>query len=493
MKYLIYTFVFLTTLMRVCQANDLIIKNVTLINPIDSTTIVTAKHQWLLIKNSRIAQISDRAFKHEKAIKVLDGSGKFLIPGLMDSHVHTADMPGLRNDFSQAPALQQAYAVQQPKSYLYYGITQLLDPSRTANDVLAFNQQPVNPDLFFCGAAPIVGGYNLLVANLSQAIARHKYFIYEADRDGKPPAGFDPAQHTPEMVVQRMSNDGAKCIKVYIEDGFDLANDWPMISNDLLKRVRNAASKHGLLMMAHANAVDMQRIALDVKVDILAHGLWNWLLLDSPVGIPKAVIDIADDIVANKTIYQPTLNVMRSLHDLTIDDHLSHPAYKNVLSQDALQWYGTTDGQWFKRIMTQGWGDRNIAQIGQRLNEILNQGERVFQYLYQQGHPMILATDTPPAPTFASQPGLSSYWELKHMHRLGMALPQLLAAATINNAVAFKMEDDYGSITHNKVANLLLLNANPLVSVTAYDKIDTIILHGEVHARHTFKVNNEPK
>ena len=91
--------VFLSFYIQLCQANDLIIKNVTVINPIDSNTVVTLKHQWLMIKDGRISQISDRKITPNKQTKVLDGRGKFLIPGLMDSHVHTGSMPGMRDDF----------------------------------------------------------------------------------------------------------------------------------------------------------------------------------------------------------------------------------------------------------------------------------------------------------------------------------------------------------------------------------------------------------
>lgn len=470
-------------------ANNLIIKDITVINPIDNSNIKTLKHQWVEIKDGRIARISSSPIKSSKFAPAIDGQGKYLIPGLMDAHVHTGSMPGLRRDLPNAQVLQAEFLVQQPRSYLYYGITQLLDPSRTAASVAKFNESALKPDLFHCGAAPIIGGYTLAGADVNQALKRRKYFIYQPEKDGKAPPGFDASQHTPEMVVQRIAQDGARCVKVYTEDGFDLANHWPTISDDMLQRVRKAATKHGLKMMAHANAVDMQKIAINANVDILAHGMWNWLALpNDTAALPAEIKAVADSIVQKRITYQPTLNVMRSLRDVTVDNHLDHDDYQNVISEKTMTWYQSDAGQWFSREMKAGWGKRSMKQIHLRMTGVLNQGERVLQYLYQQGHPMVLATDTPPAPTYASQPGVSANWELKHMHALGVSLPHLLAAATINNAQAFAIDDDYGSVESGKVANLLILSLNPLTDIAAYDQIESVIVHGELHQRDKFKV-----
>ncbi len=488
MKYIIFLFIIFNIFTKQSQANDLIIKNVTVINPVDNNSILTLEHQWLLIEDGVIKKVSTTAIEAIESTKEIDGTGKFLIPGLMDSHVHTGTMPGANADYLETKPLQQAYLKQQPRSYLYHGITQILDPSRTPASVELFNQAAIKPDLLFCGAAPIIGGYNLLGADLAQAIQQRKYFIYQPEKDGLPPKGFDAKQHSPESVVKRIAEDGAKCVKVYIEDGFDLASHWPSIDMSTLKRVRKAADKYGIKVIAHANAVDMQRIAVDANVDVLAHGMWNWLTLKSDNGLPAKIQQIADDILEGKIVYQPTLNVMRSLRDVTVAGHMEHPDYKNVVSADALDWYASENGQWFSKVMVEGYDNLPLAQIHRRMTSVLNNGERVLQYLYKNGLPLVLATDTPPAPTYASQPGISANWELKHMYKLGVSLPHILAAATINNAKAFNVEKSYGSIAPGKVGNFLLLDSNPLKSIKAYDQINTVVLHGVSHKRDVFKL-----
>lgn len=473
-------------------AQQLIIENVTLINPVNNGQVETHSHQWVLIVDGRINKISGSKIVVNGDAKLIDAKGRYLIPGLMDSHVHTGYMPGmLWRDKSLLP-MQQSYVKQEPRSYLYYGITQLLDPHKTNDSVEQFNQAPVNPEIFFCGATQIINGYGMRGMKVKQAVESKRYFIYREEIDGADelPKDFNPKIYTPEAVVARMAADGAICVKVFIEDGFGLNNDWPILDSHLLKRVRAAADKHGLLFMAHANAVDMQKIAVQEKVDVIAHGMWNWLNApDNGLYLPPTIQSVADKIIDQKIVYQPTLSVMRNLRDVTVPDYLNKSGYENVVSKQALNWYRSKQGQWFANELIQDWGGNDLNTIHRRQNRIINNGERVLKYLYQKGHPIVLASDTPPAPTYPAQPGISSYFELQHMSQLGIKLPDLLIAATLNNAKAFGIEKDFGSIEVGKVANLLLLNENPLKSVEAYDAIEQVIVRGEAYLRDVFKVN----
>ena len=489
LKRMFLTFCLLAGLTGQVLSQNIVISNVTLVTPQANGDVVTKRNQWIDIVDGRIETISSTPIDNVSDKALIEGEGKFLIPGLMDAHVHTQSMPGMLWDKPELLPLQQAFMAQQPRSYLYYGITQILDPSLTPGAVAEFMSAPLNPDLMFCGSAPIIGGYALRVKSIKEAMQRKPYFIHQSEKDGELPDGFEPKDHTPEAVVKRMKKDGAICIKVYIEDGFDLRSDWPMISPDFLERVRKAADEQGLFVVAHANALDMQRIALDAEVDVLAHGLWNWLTESSSTGLPAAIKNVADRIINTHTAYQPTLNVMRSLRDVNAPDHLDYDGYKAVVPKAILDWYQTPQGQWFAREMRIGWGTSSLTAIYNRQTQVLQQGERVLSYLYQHGHPMLLATDTPPAPTYASQPGLSAYMELQAMHKIGVTLPDLLKAATLNNALALGIESDYGTVDKGKVANLLLLRQNPLKSINAYDSIEQVIVHGVPVQREHLKAN----
>ena len=61
----------------------------------------------------------------------------------------------------------------------------------------------------------------------------------------------------------------------------------------------------------------------------------------------------------------------------------------------------------------------------------------------------------------------------------------MFRAATIDNARELHLDREIGSIEKGKRAHLLLLRANPLESVEAYNTIDTVFLGGKAIPRET--------
>jgi len=465
-------------------AAELLIENVTLISP---ERLQPFAHANVRIFDDKIIEVSKSPLEAGTNSIKIDGTDQFLIPGLMDSHVHVSSMPGLSDD-PELAQLEEEFLQQQPRSYLYFGVTQLLDPSQYTGAIDKFNQSKQKPDLFHCGAAPILGGYPTLWSDEATTLRNKRYLILDPNTKIKLPAGYDLSQHTPEAVVQRMADDGAICVKVFIEDGFGHNNDWPMISTNLLKRVRVAATKHGLLMSAHANAYDMQKIAVQADVDVITHGMWNWLQFNYKTGIPNEIKIVLDNIVKNNIIFQPTFSVMDGLKNITVAGVMNEPLYKKVVSTKALQWYQSKAGQWFKEIILSDYDNMPLAKIHQNQNSKISQGERVVKYLKEKDLPIVLASDTPSAPLFVSQPGYSTYRELHHLFKAGLNHKEVLAAATINNAKAFGLADKYGSIEPGKIANLLLLDKNPLKTIDAYNAIDKVIVKGQAIDRESLAV-----
>ncbi|GAA0350852.1 hypothetical protein GCM10009092_14060 [Bowmanella denitrificans] len=463
------------------SAQSLLIENATVLSPEKKQPLTSA---YVRVENGRVTQVSSAPIQAKPGEIRLDASNQFLIPGLMDSHVHVSQMPGLLPD-GEPKTLQQQFEIQQPRSYLYFGVTQLLDPSQSAAQLATFKRQPQHPDIYHCGATPILGGYPTVFTGPEQASKIFSYMIIQADVQQPIPAGLNPAEHTPEAVVAKMAEDGASCVKVFIEDGFGTRSDWPNISAELLARVKQAARQYNLPVMAHANAIDMQKIAVDAELDIMAHGMWNWNQYRAAQDIPDAIRQILDKVLQSGMTYQATFNVMDGLTNIMLPNALADSHYTKVVPGDILTWYHSEPAQWFKQELLRDFEGLPAERIALIQQQTISQGERVIQYLYSKGHPMVLASDTPSSPTYVAQPGLSTFNELKHMHQVGISLKDILAAATINNARAFGLSQDYGSIEAGKVANLLLLNANPLENIQAYDSLDKIILHGEVIDRQS--------
>jgi imidazolonepropionase-like amidohydrolase len=96
------------------------------------------------------------------------------------------------------------------------------------------------------------------------------------------------------------------------------------------------------------------------------------------------------------------------------------------------------------------------------------------------GGRLVFGSDTPSAPTYGNPPGLNGFLELERLAAAGIPLPRLLEGATIEAARAFHLDSLYGTVERVKVANLLLLRADPLKTVEAYDAIDLVVVRGRL-------------
>jgi hypothetical protein len=475
----------------VTHAADLLIENVTIVSAEQAKTVGPRN---VLIREGRIASISDKAIVSKDAQR-LNGRAKFLTPGIMDSHVHVTDAVGLPfvSDDLDIAALRAAYFQQQPRSYLYFGVTQVLDTFGVPALLESFRTQPQHPDLFHCGGAPVLNGYPTAFIDPSIRYKIVTTWVFEpANADKHPlPQGFDARDHTPEAVVERIAATGARCVKIFVEDGFGERSVWPLMSAATQRRLYTAAHAKGLLVVAHGNAVDMQQHAMTGGVDVFAHGIWHWGKANTPNGIPAEVATHLKTIRTRNVGYQATLRVIYGEADLFRHDTLKDPVYAKVVPPTLLAWYATDAGQWFKKQMKSEYGDASDEKIMHDEIVAADRGMRAVKYLHDLGHPLLLASDTPSGPIYGNQPGYDTYREMRAMAQAGIPLDAIFRAATINNAKQFGLDRDYGTVQAGKVANLLLLNANPLESVRAWSMIDRIVLRGEVIERASLAADRE--
>jgi imidazolonepropionase-like amidohydrolase len=465
---------------------------------IENVTVISAEqaqplgNRYVLVRDGRIAAVSDRPITAPDARR-LDGSGKFLTPGIMDGHVHVSQAIGLPPGSADPAisAMEQQFFLQQPRSYLYFGVTQVVDLINMPARVAEFASQPQHPDTFRCGVAPVVDGYPLVFFDPATRYAQMNDYIFEPAnaRQHPLPPGANPAEHTPEAVVARIAKTDAICVKITLEDGFGDRNDWPVMSMDTLRRIRAATRQHGLLLLVHANALDMQRKAVEGQVDIIVHGLWNWNELENEPGIPPAIAAHLRNVHDHHIGYEATLRVIPGVTDLLDPTLLDDPVYAKVVPPAILQWYRTEPAQWFRTEIFGAQPDAARILGGIRAANAhwatSEKGMRALRHLYELGQPLLLGSDTPSAPTYGNQPGYDTFREMRLMSQAGIPLTAIFEAATINNARQYRMEKDFGSVEKGKIANLLLLDANPLASVEAWSRIDKVILHGEPIDRET--------
>src|SRR5262245_53374919 len=344
----------LITLSLFCSfgtAHELWIDQVTIISPERSHPL---RNTTVVIRDEKIVSISTRitskSAKNPKnnSVEIIDGQGLYLTPGLIDSHVHTAMVNGMTPEQEAAhPDIARAAREQIPRSYLYFGFTSLVDLDSSPEPISKWNRQPVRPDIYFCGATPILDGYPTVWMPKPQRY-QVPYLLLQAG--DTPPEGMDPAAHTPEALVARMKADGARCVKTFYEHESDGAQ-WPVPRADSIRALAKAAHAAGMPVFIHANSTQAQKFALEVGADIIAHGLWHWDGETEATELTPRVRQVLDGVLKNKIGWQATTQVGYGFRDQFNPNYLSDPQLARVLPTALIQWYGTTEGQTFRDRM----------------------------------------------------------------------------------------------------------------------------------------------
>jgi imidazolonepropionase-like amidohydrolase len=459
------------------------ITDVTIISPEQLDRIERGS---VLIENDRIVRVErKKGAKAPAGATVVAGKGQFLIPGLIDSHVHVASIPGMTFPQAKArPAMIGDYLRQLPRSYLYFGYTTLIDLIVVDRPLLdRFRQAPLHPDLYDCGAPlAFANGYPMIYAPPAVRFKLFPNFIYDPQQASAIPAEFKPENHAPAADVARVKDSGAICVKTFFERGFGGQKNLPVMSADVLADVRKAASAADLILMVHANSFEAQKFAVTGGADVIAHGMWNWGDLDGNPEIPSEVKVVLDDIVQKKIGYQPTIQVMQGLRAYFDPDYLKLTNIAKVIPKAMLDWFNSPEGKWFKADI----GEKDVPDA--TMSEGYERGpihrvRKVVAYLAANNANFLFGTDTPSGPTYGNLPGLNGYLEMQQLEKAGMSLRQIFLAATLSNAREFKLDSQLGTIEPGKLANLVLLRKSPLESVSAYDSISRVWIRGKSAAR----------
>jgi len=469
---------------QIAAASDVLIQNVTLISPERLTPMI---HADVILENGRIAKIGTNLVARPQSQR-FDGNGRFLIPGLIDSHVHAGHSAALDDDAIDAhPELWAAYREQVPRAFLAFGFTSVVDLDLKPRDKAWFDGAPLHPHLYSCGEGIKMAGGYMAFKVPAPSSEDFPNLIYEPKEAEHWPKFLDPADYSADRAVTRAADAGAICIKVFVESGFGTFN-WPYVHTETLQQIRAAASRRKLVLMVHANSIDSWRSALDAHADIIAHGLWIWpgnLFDPKPPTAANTVIAAAGRVGTN---VQPTMQTVageRAMFDPTLldDPRLTFALPKGVInhlrSPEGVKSRVASLDEYRKASPSPG--------FEQLLAATIERTHATLKIMLRDHVPLIFGSDTPGVDGFGNPPGLNGRLELQNWSDAGVPLPLILRAATLDNAKALRLSHELGSIEVGKRADLLLLKSNPLENISAYDSIETIFLSGEPISREALR------
>lgn len=374
----------------------------------------------------------------------MDAEGKFLIPGLIDAHVHLV----------QILASAHMTGDEILPLFLAAGVTSVRD---TGDEVVpetlvarfAANHPESCPRVFTC--SPLI------------------------DKD--PP--FHNYE-SPAMIFGRALTDPAK-VPAFVEDmaawGVTSLKIYVGTPRPIGRLVISEGHKRGLKVMGHLGAYSAQDAVAD-GIDVLEHiwGVWHFIIPPeerSRPGFP-ATLDLQNpmakeliaEIVRRGTIVDPTLAVFRNMLLLNdLPEVRDHP--DNALMPARLVRFWKEDAT---RI------NLRPETLAARRGEFAKYQE-LTGVLHRAGVTLLAGTDTaePYCP-----PGYSLHQELEMLVQSGLPPSAAIRCATLNNAKALGQQEQLGTIEPGKAADLILLNANPLDRITNTRSIARVFHGGHV-------------
>ncbi len=391
------------------------------------------EQQIVIIRNGRIDEVGAASqIELSEDVTRVDGSGRYLIPGLTEMHAHVPgsdDMEYLQNVLylyiSNGVTTIRNMAGQQYHIELRDQISngEIPGPTMyTASPWLGDNNVPTPDD-----AEKIVGKYHEAGFDLLKigSISPEAYdrMAAEANELGIPFAG-----HIPEGVgLERALEVGQKSI-----DHFDRYVEFLVPEDEDIENRDSGFFGSGIVELADTN-----RIQEAVERTIEA-GTWN----------------------------VPTLSLVEHLASAVPGEKMIQRSEMQYMPQDVL------DG-WVEAKNNFDESDNFQPEAAERLVEIRR---HLLRSLHDAGAPIALGSD---APQFFNVPGFSIHHEMRMMVDAGLSPYEVLVTGTRNPAVYFDESDEFGTVEVGRRADLILLEANPLEDIANMERRAGVMVRGK--------------
>ncbi len=431
------------------QNRSFVFRNVTLI---DMRSDQPKPNMTVSISGDRIVQIG-KNIKIPRNAEVVDASGKFLIPGLWDMHVHTVHPSYL-------------------SLFVANGITGIRDMGGNAADTND-GCESTSPLTLMAWRKLILSGDRLGPRMLVSGPA--------VSNTGWPTSINVKTPEEAKLAVNDLKARGVDFIKVYEKipldtylaiarearaEGLTIAGHVPVDTVTLLQAA-NAGHRsiehvrdHLLMCFTKSRGELLQFFKQD-----------NWSLSDIEWGLkqfkgcPKAISAFR----LNNTWLVPTLTVERAKVAVEYSQFVNDK--KRLLLPVSVQ-------RGFKDYTTKKLAQSNADRKSENLWWITQ--KRLVSRMRTAGIKFLAGTDSA---CEGGLPGFSLHEELRLLVESGFSPLEALQTATINPAKFIRREKDLGTIEKGKLADFILLDANPLSDISNTKKIDGVVVNGRYLSR----------
>ncbi len=428
------------------QARDIGPVTLTNVTVVDVRSGETRPGMTVLIDSGRIVAIAPNQGAPSRGRRI-DGSGKFLIPGLWDMHVHL-----IFGDW-----FPQARDVTLPL-FVANGVTGVRDMGSDLEPVLAWRKAVAAGALL--GPRIVTPGPML---------------------DG-------PKPRFPSSIAITTAEDGRRAVRRLKEQGVDFIKFQSQIPRAAVFAIADEAKRQHITFVGHvpdavraSEASNAGQKSFEHLIGVFegsspnedefltgAKGPGRFLATYDPA----RATSLASLLARNHTWQCPTLVWERGANLIEESD----------FAHDSLARYAPSawkDSTW-RRFGDQVIHEFNVDDLATRKRFVAKELE-IVGLMHRAGIPFLAGTDTPPGVYVF--PGFSLHDELQLFVNAGFSPLEALQTATLNPAVFLGLEQQLGAVEVGKVADLVLLDANPLDNIGNTRKIFAVVLQGRFFSR----------
>lgn len=398
---------------------------------IDGTGGPPMSDSVVVVAGSRIRAVGNRANMPIPAgVEKINGMGKFLVPGLIDVHVHIGSRSGPKYSAAEYTRERIEHNL---NAYLYFGVTSVR--SMGTDRLAAFDVRKAERD------------GQLMTTNL-----------FTAGRGFTAPGGH-PAQEVGDVVIQTNSPEEARkqvdtlageqvdAIKIWVDD---LGGTAPKIKPAVTDAILEEARRFNIPVTAHIYSLaDTEHL-----VSAGAAGFLH-MIQDTEDSDPAFIARLRDlRIVFAPTLVRQELAWLYAEHPELLKD----PDVARSVDADVIA------------------AARQGTQVTPAERQDFERAVRNTGKLARGGVLIAVGSDGGSGLDF---PGLMTHRELELLVQAGLSPMDAIVAATRTGAFALRKTDELGTIEPGREADLMLVSANPLEDVRNLRKIDRVMLHGE--------------
>jgi len=434
---------------------------ITHVTVIDTETGKEAKDRTVVISGERISEVRDsKDVGAPVAASVMDGTGKYLIPGLWDMHVHAMYPPRI-DSWMPLLVANGVLGVRDMGSPM-----KLSDVDRLRKGIAEGKQ--LGPRIVDGG--PIVDGRKA-------PYPRSEFFIQVKT----PEEGRD--------VVGSIKANGSDFVKVY---------SW--LPRDAYFAIAAEARKQAIPFAGHVPFSVTAAEASDAGQKSMEH-LYGVLLAcsSSEDELRGKMLKVGGDASyaehARLEVYEPIASYSEE-KAAKIFAHLAKnstwqvPTFA-IYSRDKLpsesELFNDDRLTYVPPSVQQKWRETVKQQIGtpdevEEFNKSFAKMLEILGKMHKAGVPVLAGTDVGWFNTY-SYPGFELHYELQLLVRTGLTPLEALQTATLNPARFFGKTSDLGTIAKGRFADMVLLTANPLEDIRNTEKIDAVFVNGRLLTR----------